>query len=358
MTLIFEAKQKLGKFALDAAFTTAQGVTALFGPSGSGKTSIIRTIAGLATPEQGKIVLDDEVLVDTQNGIFVPKHRRRFGYVFQDAQLFPHLTVRQNLNYGRWFSPVSRHKDGLSGFVDLLGLGEILDRRPGKLSGGEKQRVAIGRALLSSPRLLLMDEPLAALDESRRAEILPYLETLRDEMNIPIIYVSHSVAEVARLADRVIVLNGGKVMMSGAAADVLNQPEISVTTDRREVGSLIEGTVLQYDSNHRLTTVGFGPSKIYLSGMEIAEGRRVRIHILAKDVMLSTVRPEHMSALNILEGTISSVHGGADGIVDVQIDCHGVALLARITALSRDRLGLEPGTKVFAIIKTVALDPY
>lgn len=355
MTLTFEAKHMLGKFVLDAAFTSDRGVTALFGRSGSGKTSIIRIIAGLSRPDQGRVVFDGDVLVDTKKGIFVPKHKRCFGYVFQEGRLFPHLTVQQNLNYGRWFTPKSRRSDDLSKIVDLLGMGAILDRRPGKLSGGEKQRVAIGRALLSSPRMLLMDEPLAALDDTRKIEILPYLEALRDEMNIPIIYVSHSVSEVARLADRVIVMSEGKVAMAGTAADVLSQT--SIATDRREAGSLVEGKVVNYDPSHKLTTIGFKTSKIYVSGTEVAVGKSVRVHILAKDVMLSTIRPEQLSALNILEGTVSAITFDS-GIADVQVDCQGTIILARITELSCGRLGLRPDIPVFAIIKTVALEPH
>ncbi|UXN59938.1 molybdenum ABC transporter ATP-binding protein [Phyllobacterium zundukense] len=357
MTLTFEAKHALGKFVLDAAFTSDRGVTALFGRSGSGKTSIIRILAGLSPPDQGRVVFDGDVLVDTKKGIFVPKHKRCFGYVFQEGRLFPHLTVQQNLNYGRWFTPKSRRSDDLSKVIDLLGIGAILDRRPGKLSGGEKQRVAIGRALLSSPRMLLMDEPLAALDDTRKIEILPYLEALRDEMSIPIIYVSHSVSEVARLADRVIVMSEGKVAMAGAAADVLSHTSISITTDRREAGSLVEGKVLNYDPMHKLTTIGFKTSKIYVSGTEVAVGKSVRVHILAKDVMLSTIRPEQLSALNILEGTVSAITFES-GIADVQVDCQGTTILARITELSCGRLDLRPGMLVFAIIKTVALEPH
>ncbi|WP_271898504.1 molybdenum ABC transporter ATP-binding protein [Candidatus Phyllobacterium onerii] len=357
MILTFEAKHMLGKFVLDAAFTSDRGVTALFGRSGSGKTSIIRIIAGLSRPDQGRVVFDGDVLVDTKKGIFVPKYKRRFGYVFQEGRLFPHLTVQQNLNYGRWFTPKSRRSEDLSKIVELLGIGDILDRRPGKLSGGEKQRVAIGRALLSSPRMLLMDEPLAALDDTRKIEILPYLEALRDEMNIPIIYVSHSVSEVARLADRVIVMSEGKVAMAGTAADVLSQTSISIVTDRREAGSLVEGKVVNYDPKHKLTTIGFQTSKIYISGTEVAVGKGVRVHILAKDVMLSTIRPEQLSALNILEGTVSAITFES-GIADVQVDCQGTIILARITELSCGRLDLRPGMLVFAIIKTVALEPH
>lgn len=358
MTLHFEAKHRLGKFVLDAAFTSDRGVTALFGRSGSGKTSIIRIIAGLIRPDQGKVMVDGDVIVDTQKGIYVPRHKRRFATVFQEGRLFPHLTVSQNLNYGRWFAPKTERSDNLPKIVDLLGIGSILDRRPEKLSGGEKQRVAIGRALLSSPRLLLMDEPLAALDDARKLEILPYLEALRDEVSVPIVYVSHSVTEVARLADRVIVMDEGKVAMTGTPSSVLSEPSVSIAADRREAGSLVEGKVVHYDASHRLTTISLKASRIYVSGTEIAEGRAVRVHILAKDVMIATVRPEQLSALNVLEGTITAISPNQAGAVDVQVDCQGTRVLARITGLSCERLGLKSGTPVFAIIKTVALEPY
>ncbi|MBZ9653445.1 molybdenum ABC transporter ATP-binding protein [Phyllobacterium lublinensis] len=356
MSLHFEAKHRLGKFALDANFTSDRGVTALFGRSGSGKTSIIRIIAGLTRPDHGRVEVDGDVLVDTQKGIFVPKHKRRFATVFQEGRLFPHLTVQQNLNYGRWFAPKTGDAGNLSKIVDLLGIESILARRPEKLSGGEKQRVAIGRALLSSPRLLLMDEPLAALDGARKMEILPYLEALRDEVKVPIVYVSHSVAEVARLADRVVVVSDGKVAMTGTAADVLSQPSLSDAANRREAGSLIEGRVSAYDPRHRLATIGFESSQIYVSGMEITAGKAVRVHILAKDVMLATVGPQQLSALNVLEGTISEISSNQAGTVDVRVDCGGTPILAHITALSCDRLGLKQGMTVFAIIKTVALE--
>jgi molybdate transport system ATP-binding protein len=356
MKLIVEARRKLGTFQLDAAFMSDGGVTALFGASGSGKTSVIRMLTGLSRPDEGRIILDDDVIVDTTKQVFIPKHKRRFGVVFQDARLFPHLSVRQNLNYGRWFVSKSKRDNNFFSIVELLGLGSLLERRTGNLSGGEKQRVAIGRALLSSPRLLLMDEPLAALDETRKAEILPYLEALRDKMNIPIIYVSHSVAEVARLADKVIVLANGRVAMAGAVADVLNKPAVSLTQGWKEAGTLIEGKVIRHDAEHRLTTIGFKSSQLFVSGPEIAEGKTVRMHILAKDVMLSTVYPQGVSALNILEGTISSIFVNAEDTVDVRIDCQGTVLLSRITRLSRDRLSLQDGMTIFAIIKTVALE--
>lgn len=355
MTLIVEARHRLGDFLLDAAFTSEGGVTALFGRSGSGKTSMIRIIAGLTRPSHGKVVFDGDVLTDTEKKRFVPRHRRRFGYVFQEARLFPHLTVRRNLNYGRWFAPHSTQSENFDQIVELLGIQALLDRRPEKLSGGEKQRVAIGRALLSAPRLLLMDEPLAALDDARKAEILPYLERLRDEMDIPIVYVSHSVAEVSRLANRVVLMKDGKVEAMGSVVDVLNQPSLSLA-EPREAGALIEGTVEGWDTRHRLTIVALKAGRLHVPGTVVPVGKMVRLRIPARDVMLATYRPEGLSALNILEGRVGSLSAGADGTVEVRLDCGGDTILARITELSCERLALGSGLPVFAVIKTVALD--
>ncbi|PDT17333.1 molybdenum ABC transporter ATP-binding protein [Rhizobium sp. J15] len=354
MTLIVEAKQRLGAFSLDAAFTSERGVTALFGRSGSGKTSLIRIIAGLARPDEGRVMLDGEALTETAGGIFVPKHRRRFGYVFQEARLFPHLSVRANLSYGRWFAPQAAGRESFDRIVDLLGIEALLERSPAKLSGGEKQRVAIGRALLSSPRLLLMDEPLAALDEARKAEILPYLERLRDETEIPIVYVSHAIAEVARLANQVVLMRDGRVEATGPALDILSRP--SAASDRKEAGALLQGTVESFDAGHHLSIVALKSCRLHIPGAALAPGKPVRIRIPARDVMLATARPEGLSALNILEGRIEDMSPQHDGTVEIRIDCGGDAILSRITALSRERLDLRPGKTVFAIVKTVALE--
>ncbi|RFB87236.1 molybdenum ABC transporter ATP-binding protein [Rhizobium leguminosarum bv. trifolii] len=354
MTLIVAAKQRLGGFSLDAAFTSERGVTALFGRSGSGKTSLIRIIAGLARPDEGRVILDGEALTETATGTFVPKHRRRFGYVFQEARLFPHLSVRANLSYGHWFTAKTARGESFDRIVDLLGIGPLLERSPAKLSGGEKQRVAIGRALLAAPRLLLMDEPLAALDEARKAEILPYLERLRDQTEIPIIYVSHSIAEVARLANQVVVLSDGKVETIGPAVDILSRP--SAAADRREAGALLEGTVESFDPRHHLSTVALKSAQLHIPSAALTAGRPVRIRIPARDVMLATARPEGLSALNILEGRIAAISPDEDGTVEIRLDCGGDAILSRITALSCERLDLQPGKTVFAVIKTVALE--
>jgi molybdate transport system ATP-binding protein len=213
--LVVELEKQLGEFSLNILFASEGGATVLFGPSGAGKTSIINMIAGLLKPDRGRIVLDDDVLFDDAARINVPAWQRRVGYVFQEGRLFPHLSIRHNLIYGRW---MGGHPDDRAAFdhaVELLDIGHLLDRRPGKLSGGERQRVAVGRALLMRPRLLLLDEPLASLDAGRKQDILPYLERLRDEAQVPIIYVSHDAAEVKRIATRVVRLDGGKVTATG-----------------------------------------------------------------------------------------------------------------------------------------------
>jgi molybdate transport system ATP-binding protein len=352
MTLIVEARQTLGEFVLDAGFTSEGGVTALFGPSGSGKTSLVRVIAGLSKPDHGRLMVDGKVLLDTENRIFVPKHRRRFGYVFQEGRLFPHLTVRQNLNYGRWFAPKTTRLENFDRIVELLGIDALLDRRPGKLSGGEKQRVAIGRALLSAPRLLLMDEPLAALDDQRKAEILPYLERLRDETSTPIVYVSHSVSEVARLADKVVMMKDGRIETVGTPSGVLSLP----STDRRDAGAVLTGTVETIDIPHRLATIRLSQAQIVVPNARIEEGRSVRVHIPERDVMVAIQRPEGLSALNILEGAIAAIEPDGDGMVRIRIRCGEDMVLARITALSVERLQLKLEKAVFAVIKTVALE--
>ncbi|MDQ1187174.1 molybdenum ABC transporter ATP-binding protein [Agrobacterium larrymoorei] len=357
MTLSFNARHRLGSFTLDAGFTADKGVTALFGRSGSGKTSVMRIIAGLVKPDEGRIELDGAVLADRQKRIFTPAHKRRFGYVFQEARLFPHLSVEQNLHYGRWFSGARSDAAVTSHVIEMLGIGALLQRRPEKLSGGEKQRVAIGRALLSSPRLLLMDEPLAALDEARKAEIIPYLERLRDETTIPILYVSHSVSEVSRLADQVVVMKDGRIDAAGPASDILSQPAFSTYLERREAGSILSGTVEAFDSAHRLATVRLGQTALQVPAQSAEPGKAVRVHIPARDVMLATVRPEGLSALNILEGRITSI-ALADGMALVQVECNGTLIQSRLTSLSIERLSLKAGSPVFAIVKSAALDPY
>jgi molybdate transport system ATP-binding protein len=357
MTLAVDFRHRLGGFALDARFETSGGLIALFGRSGAGKTSVINVIGGLIRPEQGSVAVDGTVLVDTKSGVFVPRHQRRVGYVFQEGRLFPHLTVRQNLLYGRWFAGRSKNAgDDLDRVVDMLGIAGLLDRRPGRLSGGEKQRVAIGRALLADPRLLLMDEPLASLDDARKAEILPYIERLRDQSKVPIVYVSHSVAEVARLATTVVVLSDGKVAAVGPTSEIMQRLDLFPLTGRAEAGAVIEATVERHDERFGLTELRSRAGVWRLPRLEAAAGTRIRLRVRARDVMLSKSAPEDLSALNILPGVIAE-RGPSEGpIIQVRVDCNGEALLARVTRYSAERLGLVEGARVFALVKSVALD--
>jgi molybdate transport system ATP-binding protein len=350
MSLDVDIELVRDSFRLEARFTTPSGVTALFGRSGSGKSSLVDIVAGLIRPQRGKVVVDGQALVDTGRGVFVPKHRRRIGYVFQDSRLFPHLSVRQNLLYGRWFS---RGDGGAAGdfgsIVDLLGIGHLTERKPDSLSGGEKQRVAIGRALLAHPRLLLMDEPLASLDEARRAEILPYIERLRDVAGVPILYVSHSVTEVARLATTVVILSEGKVTAVGPVLDILPLAEAS------DGGSVLDAVVARHDETFQLTTLTSPAGELQVPKLAASIGTKVRAYIRARDVMLALRPPQDISALNVLAGTVAQIlPGGAQA--DVRLDCNGATVMARLTAKSVERLALAPGRPVYAVIKSVSFE--
>jgi molybdate transport system ATP-binding protein len=356
MTVTVDINHRLGDFEVDVRFESAGRLTALFGPSGSGKTTLINLIAGLVRPAKGRIAVDGRVLVDTQADLFVPTHRRRIGMVFQDARLFPHMSVASNLRYGRWFTPQAERYARMDAVVDLLGIGHLLDRRPAKLSGGEKQRVAIGRALLASPRLLLMDEPLASLDEARKAEILPYIERLRDETKIPIVYVSHSVAEVARLASDVVVLAHGKVAASGPTGAIMQRLDLLPAEERGEGGAVLDTMVLRHDEAFGMSVLGSLAGEIRVPRLAMPVGAPVRIRIRARDVMIATEQPVGLSALNILAGTITAVRPGVGPAVEIAIDCNGASVLARITEQSKQTLRLRLGRKVFAVIKTVSFD--
>ncbi len=356
MTLAVEISHQLGDFSLDIRFRAGAGLTALFGRSGSGKTSTVSAIGGLIRPRHGRVSLDDTVLLDTERRIFVPRHRRRIGYIFQEGRLFPHMTVRQNLLYGLWFAPREARYLRLDQVVDLLGIGHLLDRRPKGLSGGEKQRVAIGRALLASPRLLLMDEPLAALDDPRKAEILPFIERLRDELRIPIVYVSHSLREVTRLATTLVLIADGRVQAAGSPVDLMARLDLRPATGRYEAGALLEGHVRRHDDAFELTTLVTSAGELRVPRLDLPAGTPIRVRIRARDVMLALAPPEGFSALNVLAGQIDELAPPEGAIVEVALACGQGRLLARITRQSVERLGLRPGLPVFAVIKSVAID--
>ncbi len=342
-------------FTLDARLHAPPGLTALFGRSGSGKTTIINAVAGLLRPDRGRIAAGDWVLLDTEARHRLPPHRRRLGYIFQEGRLFPHLTVRQNLQYGAWFAPKDAPRESLDRVVDLLGVGHLLDRRPTALSGGEKQRVAIGRALLSAPRLILADEPLAALDEARKDEILPYFERLRDEVEVPILYVSHSASEVARLATTVAALEDGQVVRQGPAADVLADPAVQPLGPRRAGAILSVGVARHHDDG--LTELDAGGESLFLPALDKPVGATVRVRIAAHDVILSRQRPEGLSALNILPCEVLEVRVGQGSDALVALQTGAGRLLARVTRRSISRLEVAAGVRLHAVIKTVSIAP-
>jgi molybdate transport system ATP-binding protein len=349
---------KLGAFDLDVAFENDSGITALFGRSGSGKSTIIHLIAGLARPDRGSIVLDGRPLVDTEAHIFVPSYRRRVGLVYQDAQLLPHLSVRQNLLYGRWFAPRSERTIAFTPVVETLGIGHLLGRKPALLSGGEKQRVAIGRALLASPKILLMDEPLASLDAERKAEILPLIERLRDEFRLPVVYVSHTVEEVARLASRVVVLDNGRLVAAGPVEGVLGAGLSGTGLSRFAQSSVITGRLAGIDAAYGLTEISHPAGTVWLTGRTGPIGRQVRVVIRATDITLSKTRAADLSVRTTLAGKVASIETDSDGPlagVSIELDGHG-HLFALATRKAIDELGLAQGDRVFALIKSVALD--
>lgn len=358
MTIEVDLHLRRGGFHLDAAFSAGAGLTALFGRSGSGKSTIVDLIAGLARPDRGRISVDGEILLDTTKGVDVPTYRRRIGYVFQEARLLPHLSVAQNLGFGRWFA---RHRLGeeisdseFGDIVALLGIEGLLGRRPSGLSGGERQRVAIGRALLSCPRLLLMDEPLSALDEARKREILPYVERLRDEAGLPIVYVSHSIAEVARLASTIVMMEAGRIVASGPAETVLLRHDLMPAF--ADAGSLLAMVVESHDDTAGLTRLTGAAGVLSVPLLPFAPGRRVRLRVPARDVIVALKEPTGLSARNILTGHIAAV-SESGGAAIVEIDCKGAMLSARLTGASVRDLALVPGLPVYAIVKSVAFDP-
>jgi len=359
VSLTVDIAHRQGEFTLDASFAGAGRVTALFGRSGAGKSTLVNAIAGLVRPARGRVEVDGESLLDTQGGVWLPPHRRRIGYVFQEGRLFPHLSVRRNLNYGRWFAPKGAHYVAFDRVVETLGLAPFLARKPDTLSGGERQRVAIGRALLASPRLLLMDEPLASLDAARRHEVLAFIERLRDTFAIPIVYVSHSMDEVIRLADTMVLIDGGRVAAVGPVEDLLSRLDLRPLTGRYEAGAMITARVADTDEGFALTSLDFPGGTLRVSRVAAPLGTEVRVRIRARDVSLSLSRPPDISVLNIFEGTVEEIAGDPEDPSGAQLDVRldiGVPLWARITRRSANDLGIAPGRRVHALVKSVAID--
>ncbi len=355
MMLDIRIRHRLPSYEMDLALNGPEGVVALFGRSGAGKTTVVNVIAGLLRPDAGRVVVGGEVLLDTEAGINVPRHKRRVGYVFQDGRLFPHLSVGENLVFGRRFSIRREVSPSLDRVLDLLGIEALLDRRPAKLSGGEKQRVAIGRALLSGARILLMDEPLASLDEVRKAEILPYLLRLKEETAMPILYVSHSLPEIAQLATTVAVMQRGRVMHVGPTQKVLSDPAFVPMIGSRSAGSVLRAVVKAHDVDNGLSTLAFSGGDLILPTVAVPPGSPVSIRIEARDVMVARVAPEGFGASNILAATVADIHEGEGPGAAVRLQLGSDLLLARMSRRSVAGLELSPGVRCFAIFKATAI---
>jgi molybdate transport system ATP-binding protein len=353
--LEFDVRCRVGSFSLDAAFATGPGVTALFGRSGAGKSTVLNLIAGLARPQSGRISVQERILYDSASGIELAPHLRRVGYVFQEGRLLPHLTVRHNLLYGAFFTGRSNGVD-LAHMVELLGIGHLLERRPGALSGGEKQRVAIGRALLASPEVLLLDEPLASLDAPRKAEILYYVERLRDEVKVPIVYVSHSLDEVVRLADSLVLMSDGRVLGTGPVRDMMSRVELRPYLGRHEGGAVIEARVAAQDLASGLARLEFAGGALEIPDVEALPGEQVRVRVRARDVSIALAPPSGISIRNVLAGKVVELGEEEGSSLDVRLDLGGTPLLARITRKSALELGLKPGLPVYALIKSISID--
>ncbi len=349
--------KRQGDFELDMGFSCESArIIAVFGRSGAGKTTLINLLAGLSRPDAGRIAVGGRVLFDSASGVDLPPERRRLGYVFQEGRLFPHLSVRGNLGYGLKRTPPAERKIGLDRIVALLGLEALLARRPGELSGGEKQRVALGRALLASPRLLLMDEPLAALDQQRKDEVLPFIERLRQDLAVPIIYVSHAMEEVVRLADTLVLVSEGRTVAVGPLDELTSRLDLRPLTGRYEAGAVIQASVARHDEAFALSELAFQGGILRVPRLDLAPGAELRIRIRARDVALALAPPQDISVLNVFPGVVRDIGTEPGAQVDVLLDVGGTPLWARITARSRHDLGLGPGAQVYALVKAVAID--
>ncbi len=341
--------------ALDIEFTAPAGATALFGPSGAGKSSVVGAIAGLLRADDARIVVDGTVLTDTVQGIEVPVERRRLGLVFQDAKLFPHMKVRDNLRYGLRRAPEGEAIE-FDDVVELLGIAALLDRRPHTLSGGERQRVAIGRALLAQPRLLLMDEPLASLDAARKEEILPFLGRLEQSLALPIVYVTHALDEVFAIADTLVLLGAGRVQAAGPLAEVTARGDVPLAA-RDDAGAVLEARVAEHHPGRRLSLLRAGPLALWVPLVAGSLGTRLRVRIPAREIILATEAPQGISLHNILPTQVVGVTEDADRhTAMVELATGPARLLARVTPDAVARLGLRPGEPVLALVKSMSVD--
>ncbi|MES1949338.1 molybdate ABC transporter, ATP-binding protein [Salinisphaera sp. S4-8] len=354
--LALDITHRQGDFTLECAFESDARVTGLFGPSGAGKSSLLRIMAGLVVPDHGRIELAGRCVFDSAAGVHVPAHKRRIGYVFQRARLFAHLNVRHNLGYGAWFARAKPGRARFEQIVDMLDIGPLLGRRVAGLSGGEQQRVAIGRALLSNPSLLLLDEPLASLDAARRDEVLPYLERLSASAELPIVFVSHQLDELLRLANRhVVAMRDGHIVFSGATAEFLARPSLLGAEQARDAGVLLRAQVLAQLGEHGLSELTCAGQSLYVPRVAYPAGAAITLHVRARDVMLARERPTGISALNVLAARIDRLVADGDYAVNVHMRVGEQPLEARITQRSAEALALAPGQTIHAVIKSLAL---
>ena len=350
-------RMRAGSFALDVKLAAPDsGVLALFGRSGAGKTSIVRAIAGLARPEQGSIEIGGRTLFDAAKGIDIAPEERAVGYVFQDSRLFPHLSVEGNLRYGLARVRGRATPIAFETVVALLGIGDLLKRRPWNLSGGERQRVAIGRALLAQPRILLLDEPLASLDQARKAELLPYIETLHAQTRVPIVYVSHALDEVVRLADTLAIVDRGRIAACGPVGEVASRLDLRPLAGRFEAGAVIDATIERHDRAYALSALAFAGGELAVPLLDAPPGSGVRVQIRARDVLLATKKPEGLSARNVLAGRVVDLIPEEGAYAELAVAVGPTRLIARITRAALDDLDLAIGSPVFAVVKAVAID--
>ncbi len=358
MSIDVDFRHRLGAVAFEIAFSVRRpGITVLFGPSGSGKTTTVNVVAGLLKPQEGRVVLGERIVLDTAKRIFVRPRERGIGYVFQDARLFPHMSVLENLRFGWERSGKRADAAAFARIVGMLDLEGLLERRPARLSGGERSRVALGRALLCNPVLLLLDEPLAALDAARRAEILPYLERLHTEARLPIVYVTHSLDELSRLADDVVLLRAGHVTRQAAASELLSDLAFGDLTGISPYGAVIETRIAEQRTDEGLTRLAFEGGELLVPAIDSPLGAALRVRARAEDVLLAREAPLQISANNVLPATVTGIRLGPNAQADVQLACGSARLVARITRASAIRLGIAQGLQLFAIVKSVMIDP-
>ncbi|MDF2367474.1 molybdenum ABC transporter ATP-binding protein [Sneathiella sp.] len=348
-------KKSLGRFHLSAEFNAEAGLTALFGPSGAGKTLLSQMLAGLITPDEGHIEIAGRTLFSSAKNINVPVHKRHIGFVFQEHRLFPHYSVRSNLTYGSGRRAGKATPVSFDMVVNILGLNTLLDRKPASLSGGERQRVAIGRALLSNPKILIMDEPLSSLDDARKAEILPLIEELKSEFNLTTLYISHSIEEITRLADSLLLLDKGEMKAAGPVGDILSRLDLVPYAGGYDAGTLVEARVAAYEPGHHMLTLETeSGGRLYITGSAKEIGAAVRLRIRARDVALAKTEPKSLSILNRFEGRLVDHCSGAQGMEELLLNV-GFPLTARITRKSFEEMKLTKDTPVWALVKAVTI---